>query len=84
MKDAHRDSCHRGRDGTLSRFRYQFWTTKGTSLANRVKRECQLCRLRYPQFFEPEDGSAFIGKSVLCSPIHMGNGGSDWTIPDTW
>jgi len=56
MVDAHKESGHRGRDGTLSRFRYRFWTTQGNSLANRVRRDCQMCKLRSPQLIKQEMG----------------------------
>ena len=56
MVDAHQDSGHRGRDGTLCRFRYQFWTTIGTAIANMVTRDCQQCKLRRPRMLAQSMG----------------------------
>ncbi|XP_067929544.1 uncharacterized protein [Watersipora subatra] len=46
MKDAHEVGGHRGRDGTLARFRGSFWTSQGAKLAKTIKNNCQLYRVR--------------------------------------
>ena len=46
MMDAHRSSGHRGRDSSLARFRFKYWTPHGTKLAWAVKSKCQLCKLK--------------------------------------
>ena len=45
MMEAHR-SGHRGRNGTLAKFREKFWVTNGSKLAWKTKTSCQLCKLR--------------------------------------
>lgn len=56
MTHAHVKGGHRGRDSTLARFRYQYWTPRGAKLARSVRNDCQLCRLRNPQQFTPVMG----------------------------
>jgi hypothetical protein len=46
MRKAHREVTHKGRDSTLSRFRFQYWTPHGSKLAQQVKNQCPLCKLR--------------------------------------
>ena len=54
MVAAHVECGHRGRDSTLARFRYRFWTPQGSKLANAVKTSCQKCKLRDPQLIQQE------------------------------
>lgn len=56
MMQAHEQSGHRGRDSTLIRFRQRFWTPKAAKLADSVKKQCQMCKLRDPQLLSPEMG----------------------------
>ena len=46
MRRAHMEATHKGRDSTLSRFRFQYWTPHGSKLAQQVKNQCPLCKLR--------------------------------------
>ena len=57
MKQCHEDSGHRGRDGTLAKFREHYWTTRGSKLAWLVKNSCQLCKLRDPQLLSQVMGA---------------------------
>ena len=43
MVKAHEDSCHRGRDATLARFRQSCWVTHGSKIARAVVSNCQFC-----------------------------------------
>jgi len=45
MQDAHQHG-HRGRNGTLAKFREKYWTTNGSKMAWQAKNKCQLCKLR--------------------------------------
>ena len=56
MKEAHSSGGHRGRDGTLARFRQRFWTTHGSKLAWKVKNHCQLCKLRDIKLLDQQMG----------------------------
>lgn len=56
MRDAHVSGGHRGRDGTLARFRQKFWTPRGSKLAWSVKSKCQLCKLRDAKLLEQQMG----------------------------
>ena len=47
MQRAHRQG-HRGRDGTLAKFREMYWVT--------VKHNCQLCKLRQAKLLQQEMG----------------------------
>ena len=46
MLDAHRSTCHRGRDSTVSHFRHKYWTPSATKLAWSVRQNCPLCKKR--------------------------------------
>lgn len=56
MSQAHVDSCHRGRDATLARFRHSYWTPQGSKLAKSVRDACQLCKLRDSKIIGQEMG----------------------------
>ena len=57
LKDAHTACGHKGRDGTISRFRHRFWTTNNSWLAKKIVNDCQLCRRNRPKFLSPDMGS---------------------------
>ena len=46
MTEAHCLSGHKGRDNTLSRFRYKYWTPQASKIAWSVRTNCQKCKLR--------------------------------------
>ena len=48
MIEAHQQG-HLGRDGTVAKFRHQYWTPHADKLAKSVKMSCQECRQRQPQ-----------------------------------
>ena len=56
LRQAHIDSGHRGRDGTLARFRQSYWITQGAKVARRIVNDCQLCRLRNATLLTQEMG----------------------------
>lgn len=45
MRDAHISGGHRGRDGTVARFRARYWTSHATKLSKSICGKCQLCKL---------------------------------------
>ena len=45
MEKVHRECCHRGRDGTLAKFRARFWTAHASKMSKSVCEKCQLCKL---------------------------------------
>ena len=55
MRKAHRQG-HRGRDGTLAKFREMYWVPRGSKLAQTVKYNCQLCKLRQAKLLQQEMG----------------------------
>ena len=55
MRRAHRQG-HRGRDGTLAKFREMYWVPQGSKLAQKVKHNCQLCKLRQAKLLQQEMG----------------------------
>ena len=55
MQEAHKNG-HRGRNGTLAKFRESFWTPNGSKLAWQAKNKCQLCKLRSCQLLEQTMG----------------------------
>ena len=57
MHEAHISSGHRGRDATLARFRYKYWTPYGSKMSKSVKDKCYLCRKREPKFLGQEMGN---------------------------
>ena len=69
MNDAHVASGHRSRDSILSRFRQEFWTTNGPTMAKAVKKGCQLCRLRSPRFLSPQMGPLPIERLKPAPPF---------------
>jgi len=56
MEYAHRKGGHKGRDGTLSRFRQRFWVSRGSKLAWQVANKCQMCRLRDGKLLKQQMG----------------------------
>ena len=55
MRRAHRQG-HRGRDSTLAKFREMYWVPQGSKLAQSVKHNCQLCKLRQAKLLQQEMG----------------------------
>ena len=51
---AHKESGHRGRDG--SRFRQKYWVAQGSKVAQSSKSKCQMCKLRDIKFGEQQMG----------------------------
>ena len=50
MVRAHKECGHRGRDAILAHFRRRYWTAHGSEIAQSVKSNCQLCKLRDAKF----------------------------------
>ena len=44
MRRAHQQG-HTGRDATLAKFREKYWVPQGSKLAQKVRQNCQLCKL---------------------------------------
>lgn len=57
MRQAHVLSGHGGRDSTLARFRWLFWTPQGSKIASAVKRECQMCKKRDVKLIQQHMGN---------------------------
>ena len=70
MIEAHETGGHRGRDATLARFRWEYWTTHGARLAKAVCDNCQLCRLREPVVAKPEIGKLPIARLTQSPPFN--------------
>ena len=55
MRRAHRQG-HRRRNGTLAKFREMYWVPRGSKLAQKVKHNCQLCKLRQVKLLQQDMG----------------------------
>ena len=56
MDRAHEKSGHRGRDGTLARFRQKYWVAQGSKVAQSSKSKCQMFKLCDIKFGEQQMG----------------------------
>ena len=55
MRRAHQQG-HTGRDATLAKFREKHWVPQGRKLAQKVKQNCQLCKLRQAKLLQQSMG----------------------------
>ncbi len=55
MRRAHQQG-HTGRDATMAKFREKYWAPQGSTLAQKVKQNCQLCKLRQAKLLQQSMG----------------------------
>ena len=65
------NSCHRGRDATLARFRHTYWITQGSKIAKKVVNDCQLCRVRDAKLLSQEMGVLPIERLKPQTPFNQ-------------
>ena len=70
MQQSHKESGHRGRDATLARFRFEYWTTQGSKLARRIVDSCQLCRVREPKLLAQGMGTVPLERVTPGPPFN--------------
>ena len=56
MTEAHCLSGHKGRDTTLARFRYKYWTPHASKIAWSVRSKCQKCKIRDHELLSQQMG----------------------------
>ena len=70
MQRAHRQG-DRGRDGILAKFNEMYWVPGESKLAQTVKHNCQLCKLRQPKLLQQEMGQLPEARLEPPLPLHM-------------
>ena len=70
MREAHVLSGHGGRDSTLARFRWSYWTSQGSKIAASVRRNCVECRRRDAKFIQQQMGALPVDQVSPAPPFN--------------